>query len=308
MGPDRPDQRLDLFLVSVGAGPSRSLLQKTILAGRAAVNGIPARPARTVTSGDIVTLDPLPPAQLSMAAEAIPLQIVYEDQDLLVIDKPRGLVVHPAAGNPCGTLVNALLAHCPDLSGIGGRIRPGIVHRLDKDTTGLLVVAKNDLAHLGLSAQLKERVVSRIYLALVHGALPEPRARLAMPIGRHPADRKRMAVVPRGRPAVTDYEVLEKLGPYSLLRLHLLTGRTHQIRVHLAAIGHPVAGDRTYGRKHEEELPLLGQALHAGKLSFVHPRTGAPMSFAAEPPADFLETVARLRIGAGRDPDAPLGL
>ncbi len=305
MGPDRAGQRLDLFLVSVGAGPSRSSLRKDILAGRAALNGSPARPAQIVAAGDVVTLDPLPPAPLTVAAEAIPLRIVYEDRDLLVIDKPRGLVVHPAAGNPRGTLVNALLAHCHDLSGIGGTIRPGIVHRLDKDTTGLLVVAKNDLAHLGLSAQLKERAVSRAYLALVHGTMPDPRGRLAMPIGRHPVDRKRMAVVPCGKPAVTDYEVLEDLGPYSLLRLHLLTGRTHQIRVHLAAIGHPVAGDPTYGRR-REDLPLAGQALHAGRLAFVHPRTGEPMSFTAAPPEDFQAVVARLRASAGRDPNAPL--
>ncbi|NLG84485.1 MAG: RluA family pseudouridine synthase [Firmicutes bacterium] len=291
--------------MEVGAGPSRTMIQKAIAAGLATVNGRPAKAAQTVHPGDEVVLVPLPVEAPRCDPEAIPLRLVYEDPDLLVVDKPRGMVVHPAPGNLRGTLVNALLAHVRDLSGVGGTLRPGIVHRLDKDTTGLLVVAKNDTTHLALSAQLKERIMRRRYLALVHG-IPKPgQGTIRMPIGRHPFDRKRMAVIADGRPAVTVYTVFEELGAYSLLGLMLETGRTHQIRVHLAAIGHPVVGDRVYGRG-RDTLGLAGQALHAGYLSFVHPRTGERLSFTSTPPEDFLALLRRLRREAGVDPEAAL--
>jgi len=281
------------------------MIQKAIAAGVATVNGRPAKAAQTVHPGDEVVLGALPVEAPSCEPEEIPLRVVYEDPDLLVIDKPRGMVVHPAPGNPKGTLVNALLAYARDLSGVGGVLRPGIVHRLDKDTTGLLVVAKNDQAHLALSAQLKERTMSRRYLALVHGIPTPEQGIIRMPIGRHPFDRKRMAVVTDGRPATTVYTVLEELGAYSLLKLALETGRTHQIRVHLAAVGHPVVGDRVYGRG-RQTLGLAGQALHAGYLSFVHPRTGERLSFRSRPPEDFLCLLRKLRQEAGRDPEAPI--
>ncbi|MCL6613610.1 MAG: RluA family pseudouridine synthase, partial [Firmicutes bacterium] len=229
VGPEGAGQRLDLFLAAVGAGPSRTAIQKAIAAGLATINGRPARPAQIVNPGDEVVLGELQIAPAAAEPEEIPLRVVYEDADLLVVDKPRGMVVHPAPGNTRGTLVNALLAHAHDLSGIGGALRPGIVHRLDKDTTGLLVVAKNDRTHLALSEQLKERVMSRSYLAIVHGVPAMARGIVEMPIGRHPFDRKRMAVVAGGRPAMTEYRVLEDLGAYSLLKLRLGTGRTHQI-------------------------------------------------------------------------------
>lgn len=305
IAPEQAGLRLDRFLVSVKAGPSRTALQKAIAMKLALVNGYPERAAYLVSAGDQVSLDMPPPAEIALIPENIPLRIIYEDPDLLVVDKPRGLVVHPAAGNVRGTLVNAILAHCHDLSGIGGTIRPGIVHRLDKDTTGLLVVAKNDLAHLGLAAQLKERTMARIYLALVHGTPALASGRLEMPIGRHPVDRKRMSVSPRGRPAITNYRTVETLNAYSLLRLSLATGRTHQIRVHLAAAGHPIVGDRTYGSR-RETLGLTGQALHAGQLSFMHPRHATPLSFTAEPPPDFMAALAEARRLAGWPEDAPV--
>lgn len=265
------------------------------------VNGRPARAGQLVRPGDEISFLPPEPVVPEAVPEEIPLRVIYEDQDLLVIDKPRGLVVHPAAGNPRGTLVNALLAHCRDLSGIGGIMRPGIVHRLDKDTTGLLVVAKNDQAHLSLAQQLKERIMSRTYLALVHGVPAAPRGRLELPVGRHPVDRKRMAVVPGGRPAATLYRVLEDLDRYALLRLDLQTGRTHQIRVHLSAVGHPVVGDRVYGGR-RDGLGLTGQALHAARIDFRHPRHGEPMRFQTDPPDDFLAALGAARASAGRDP------
>lgn len=305
VGPEQARQRLDLFLVSAGAGLSRTAIQKAIAAQGVLVNGRRGRAGEQVAAGDEISLVVPEAMPTAVVPENIPLSIVYEDEDLLVVDKPRGLVVHPAAGNRTGTLVNALLAHCHDLSGINGAIRPGIVHRLDKDTTGLLVVAKNDLAHLALSAQLKDRTMSRTYLALIHGTLASASGRLDMPVGRHPVDRKRMAVIPNGRPAVTDYRVLEDLRDYSLLRLQLLTGRTHQIRVHLAAAGHPVVGDRTYGRK-VETPGLAGQALHAARLALIHPRRGETMVFQAPLPEDFRAVLAQARASAGRDPEAPI--
>ncbi|HYH03713.1 MAG TPA: RluA family pseudouridine synthase, partial [Bacillota bacterium] len=221
--------------------------------------------------------------------EAIPLEILYEDGDLVVVNKPRGMVVHPAAGNYHGTLVNALLEHCRDLSGIGGIIRPGIVHRLDKDTSGVLVVAKNDLAHLHLAAQIKSRQMKRIYQTLVHGRPPES-GRVEAPIGRHPVERKKMAVVPTGKPAVTNYRVLEYFQRYAFLEVKLESGRTHQIRVHLSHLGYPVVGDPVYGWK-KEAAPIVGQALHAAVLGFIHPRSGVYLEFTTAIPAVMEEAL-----------------
>lgn len=226
--------------------------------------------------------------------EEIPLDIVYEDADLVVVNKPRGMVVHPAAGNYRGTLVNALLNHCRDLSGINRALRPGIVHRLDKDTTGLLVVAKNDTAHLDLACQIKERRVKRQYLALVHGHPPQE-GTVDAPIGRHPVHRKKMAVEPRhGRPAVTHFRVLERYPGYALVEARLETGRTHQVRVHMAYIGHPLLGDPVYAPR-RPRLGLAGQALHACTLGFRHPRTGEYLEFRAPLPRDFEEVLEHLR-------------
>lgn len=232
------------------------------------------------------------PAQVE--AQDIPLSILYQDADIAVVDKPCGMVVHPAAGNEDGTLVNALLYHLDGLSGIGGEMRPGIVHRLDKDTSGLLIVAKNDRAHLSLCAQFKERTMEKHYLALATGRMREERGRIDAPIARHPTDRKRMAVVAGGREAQTEYRVLEWLRGASYLDVHLLTGRTHQIRVHMQHIGHPLVGDPIYGAKHPA-IRADRLMLHARTLRVRHPSTGEEMTFTSEPPADFSSAIQKLR-------------
>jgi len=280
--------------------PSRTYAQKLLKKGKVAVNGQTVKASYLLQTGDLITLDFEEPKPPTVEAEDIPLDILYEDQDLVVVNKPRGLVVHPAPGNQQGTLVNALLNHCTDLSGIGGVIRPGIVHRLDKDTSGVLVVAKNDQAHLTLARQLKQRTMARIYLALAHGRLPAPEGTVSAPIGRHPVHRKKMAVRADGRPATTHYRVLEELGPYTFLQLKLDTGRTHQIRVHLQYIGHPVAGDQVYGRG-TEPFAIDGQALHAAALRLLHPRTGQVMEFTAPLPADFQAALAYCREKWGKN-------
>ena len=288
--------RLDAFLANRVAGLSRTRAQKLIEEGAVLVNTSPCcDKSYRVVPTDCVGLTVPEPEQYFVQPEPIPLNIVYEDPDLLVIDKPRGMVVHPAPGHSGGTLVNALLHHCNDLSGIGGAIRPGIVHRLDKDTTGLLIVAKNDFTHQALAAQLKERRLRREYLALVHGAVSPPTGRVSAPIGRHPAHRKKMAVVPGGREAVTRYRVLARLGSYTLLQVSLETGRTHQVRVHMAFLGHPVAGDPVYGRAPAPLALTQGQALHARRIAFTHPRSGRFMEFAAPLPADFRAALRTLR-------------
>jgi len=261
------------------------------------------RPSYRVRAGDQIVVE-IPPAHpVELRPEPIPLEIVYEDGDLLVVNKPAGLVVHPGAGRPTGTLVHALLAHCPDLPGIGGEVRPGIVHRLDKDTSGLLVVAKTDAALRSLQAQIQARRAGRDYLALVHGAVAVGEGTIDAPVGRHPRHRTRMAVVASGRRAVTRYRVVERFADATLLELRLQTGRTHQIRVHCASIGHPIVGDRVYGRR-PNPWGLRRQALHAFRLTFVHPTTGAEMSFVAPLPADIEAALGRLREarGEGRVP------
>ena len=300
VGPEEAGQRFDVYLAAA-AKISRSAAERQIENGSALLNGCQAPKKTPVSEGDAVDFTLLEPAACSCAAQSIPLDIVYEDADLVVVNKPAGMVVHPAAGNPDGTLVNALLAHCGEtLSGIGGEMRPGIVHRIDKETSGLIAVAKNDEAHLALSEQLKDKTMSRIYLAVVRGCPREQEGRIDRPIGRSPKDRKKMAIVPDGRHAATRYQVLERFDGWSLLRLELETGRTHQIRVHMASIGHPLMGDCLYSSsntpfesRHRDWLP--GQLLHAAELRLVHPRTGEKMCFSAPIPANFEAVLDVLR-------------
>lgn len=294
--------RLDLYLAEA-AEISRSLAVRHIEEGRALLNGAPADKKSRVSAGQTVEFSPLPPEPCKAEAEEIPLDVVYEDADLVIVNKPAGMVVHPAAGNPDGTLVNALLAHCGEsLSGIGGELRPGIVHRIDKETSGLIAVAKNDKAHLALSAQLKDKTMRRVYRAVAAGGFSAESGRIDKPIGRSPKDRKKMAVVPadKGRAAATRYTVLERYPGWTLLRLDLETGRTHQIRVHLSSAGHPLMGDRVYGgaptrfeTQHRDLLP--GQLLHAGELELVHPATGETMRFTAPLPPNFERILEILR-------------
>jgi 23S rRNA pseudouridine1911/1915/1917 synthase len=276
--------RLDRYLALALPQFSRSRLQALIRAGDVQLQGQAARTRETVHAGDVVRLTEPPLREIEAQAEKIPLQILFEDDDLLVLNKPAGLVVHPGAGNQTHTLVNALLHHCANLSGIGGKQRPGIVHRLDKETSGCLVVAKNDAAHQHLSRQFAERQVKKIYLALVAGTLKRPRGTIDAAIGRHPVQRNKMTVHPtKGRIARTDYRVLQTGGGVSLVECAIHSGRTHQIRVHLHHIGHPVIGDSLYGKK----VAAPRQMLHAWKLGFTHLRTNERLFFEAPIPEDF---------------------
>ena len=287
-------ERLDRFLAGKEAQVSRSHIQKLIESGCVLVNGRTAKANAKLREGDAVETE-IPEAQeLEILPEAIPLDILYEDSDVIVINKARGMVVHPAAGAADGTLVNALLHHCEDLSGINGVIRPGIVHRLDKDTSGVMVAAKNDRAHVDLAEQIREKTAQRIYRAIVCGTIAEARGEIRAPIGRHPTERKKMAVVPGGKEAPTLFRVVERFPAHTLGECRLKTGRTHQIRVHMAYIGHPLLGDPKYGRK---TLEIAGQALHSCELSFTHPRTKERMTFAAEMPEDMKAILHALRRG-----------
>lgn len=285
-----------MVLASLVPQYSRSHLKHLIEDGCVRVNGNILKPKYSVSPGDeiVVTVPPARPVEAE--AQDIPLDIVYEDEDIIVVNKPQGMVVHPAPGNPDGTLVNALLHHCEQLSGINGMMRPGIVHRIDKDTSGLIVAAKTDAAYRGLAAQIKAHTARRIYWAVVEGVIKEDNGTVDAPIGRHPVDRKRMAVTERGRTrrAVTEYRVLERYAGYTLIEARLETGRTHQIRVHMAHIGHPLVGDPVYGRK-RQQFNLPGQALHAVRLIFAHPVTGEPMEFSAPPPASFMNLTEKLK-------------
>ncbi len=279
--------RLDVFLARENLNLSRTYLQQLIAAKMVMVNEAPSKANYRVKTGDKIVLQIPPPRKLQLTPENIPLDICFEDEDIIVLNKPRGMVVHPAPGNYTGTLVNALLYHCKDLSGITGTLRPGIVHRLDKDTSGLLVVTKNDNAHQSLVRQLKERKVSRCYLALVYGNCVKDKDTINLPLGRDPRCRKRMAVVmSNGRPAITHYKVISRFGGYTFLSLRLETGRTHQIRVHLAYIGHPVVGDPKYGPR-RPDFNLKGQFLHAATLGFCHPRTKAYLEFTVPLPDEL---------------------
>lgn len=287
--------RLDAFLAG-RMEKTRSAVQKLIDQGSVQVNGSAAAKNTRLRVGDWVEVEVPPPEELDVKPQDIPLDIVYEDGDLLVVNKPKGMVVHPAAGNPDGTLVNALLFHCGEsLSGINGVIRPGIVHRIDKDTSGLLIVAKNDRAHQSLAEQIAVHSFTRIYNAVVYGNLKEDEGTVSAAIGRHPTDRKRMAVLSSGgREAVTHYRVLERFSGFTLVECRLETGRTHQIRVHMAHIGHPVAGDPVYGPK-KCITELRGQCLHARVIGFVHPSTGEYLEFDSGLPAYFDQFLTKLR-------------
>lgn len=272
---------------------SRSQASEQIKAGLVLVNGRAQKAKYAVKAGDIVTYE-LPQEEiLDCPPQDLPLDIIYEDADVAVVNKPQGMVVHPSAGHPSGTLVNALLFHIKDLSTINGVVRPGIVHRIDKDTSGLLMIAKNDRAHQFLADELKEKKSLRQYLAIVHGNLSNDRGVIEAPIGRSDKDRKKQAVTAKGKPALTHFQVVERLGDYTLVKLTLETGRTHQIRVHMAYIGHPLAGDPLYAPK--KTLKGQGQFLHAETLAFTHPVTGQLMRFSAEVPAIFQETLEQLR-------------
>ncbi|HFI0408313.1 TPA: RluA family pseudouridine synthase [Streptococcus suis] len=272
---------------------SRSVANDQIKAGQVLVNGQVKKAKYTVQDGDIITYQVPEIEEIDYVAEDIPLDIVYQDEDVAVINKPQGMVVHPSAGHTSGTLVNALLYHVKDLSGINGVLRPGIVHRIDKDTSGLLMIAKNDVAHTKLAAELKDKKSLRKYWAIVHGNLPNDRGVIEAPIGRSEKDRKKQAVTAKGKKAVTRFQVLERFDDYTLVELTLETGRTHQIRVHMAYIGHPVAGDEVYGPR--KSLKGNGQFLHARTLGFTHPRTGEVVAFTVEAPAIFQDTLEYLR-------------
>ena len=286
------------FLADRCDGLTRSALQNLIEAGNAAVNGQPLPKRYKVRAGDCIAITIPDPRPLEAEPQDIPLDIVYEDAHLIVVNKPKGMVVHPAPGNPDGTLVNALLYHCAGgLSGIGGAIRPGIVHRIDKDTSGLLVVAKDDATHQGLAEQMSVHSIHRVYHAVVYGNLKEDAGRVEKPIGRDPRDRKKMAVTDiHSRYACTDWKVLERFGNFTHIACRLKTGRTHQIRVHMASIGHPLAGDAVYG-PHSVIKALEGQCLHAKELGFVHPATGEYLQFDSPLPPYFTAFLAKLRKG-----------
>lgn len=296
VGPDAAEQRLDIYLVGCLAEMTRSRIQQLILDGNIKVNErIPSKSGYRLKSGDKVGVSLPTPIAASVTAENIPLDIIFEDEDLLVINKGRGMVVHPAIGNYQGTLVNALLAHCTDLSGINGVIRPGIVHRLDKDTSGVMLVAKTDMAHVSLAEQIRNHTAGRIYLAVVHGNFISECGTLDGAIGSHPKDRKKMAVVrQQGKVAVTHFKVIERLERYSIISCQLETGRTHQIRVHMATAGHPLVGDPKYGPAKNERY-IVGQALHSTEIHFIHPRTGAAMNFSAPMPQDMFLLIDFLR-------------
>lgn len=291
--------RLDVYLAEHLPDYTRSRLQAMIKSGDVLVNGAAAKNGLKLSAGDRISVIQREAVSMAATAQEIDLDILYEDKDIIVINKPQGMVVHPAAGHYDGTLVNALLHHCGDLSGVGGVIRPGIVHRIDKDTSGILVAAKNDAAHEGLSAQWRVHSIKRIYHAILHGMIAENQGDIDAPIGRHPRDRKKMAVEPKnGKNAVTHYQVLERL-PFAqctYTQLMLETGRTHQIRVHMSHLGHPVVGDPVYGPKKSPYLRCLnGQALHAKVLGFDHPISGEYLEFDSDLPAYFQQLLEEMR-------------
>ncbi len=306
-------ERLDSFVARSVGTLTRSTVQKLIEGGDVTVGGVPQKPSLKLRGGERITVSVPPPVAAEAVAEDIPLEILYEDEDLVVLNKPAGMVVHPGAGTSSGTLVNALLGHCGDLSGIGGTVRPGIVHRIDKDTTGVLVVAKNDHAHNALAHQFKEHSIKRVYLALVFGSPKGDKGKIESAIGRHPVDRKRMSgKARRGKHAVTHWQVLGRYAGITLVRLRLETGRTHQIRVHLSEAGHPLVGDKVYGGSGrivgitDPRLVALiraldRQALHAKTLGFIHPTTGEYLEFDTELPEDMSRIINYLEKAGTRD-------
>lgn len=307
--PEQEGLRLDRFIAEAQRTLSRAQISRWIRAGHVTRNGAGSKPGALLRAGDVVEVTPPAVAPSPLSPQPMPLDILFEDEHLIVVNKPHGLVIHPAAGNPDGTLVNALLAHCRDLSGVGGVERPGIVHRLDKDTSGVLVAAKTDAAHRALALAFRWRTTDKRYLAIVYGHPASPEGVIDRPIARHPSERKRMAVVPHGRPARTLWTLREALSGTSLLECRLITGRTHQIRVHLASLGHAVVGDPVYaGRQWRTVEPPAAaaacrdfprQALHAWRLTLTHPASGQPVTFEAPLPADMAALLAALRHPAG---------
>ena len=298
VSPEEAGVRIDKYLAEQQPDITRSYLQKLLKDGSVQMNGKPVKTSTKTAAGAVIELTIPEPEEPEILPEDIPLDILYEDSDVILINKPKDMVVHPAAGHYTGTLVNALMYHCKgDLSGINGVLRPGIVHRIDKDTTGVLIVCKNDKAHNALAEQLKEHSITRKYRAIVCGNLKEDEGTVDAPLGRHPQDRKKMAIVRTGgKRAVTHYQVLERFGNYTYIECQLETGRTHQIRVHMASLGHPLLGDEVYGRV-KSPFKLEGQTLHAMVLGFIHPTTGEYMEFEAPLPEYFEKLLEKLRRG-----------
>lgn len=288
-------KRLDTYIPSVDTDITRTSAQRLIEDGNILVNGKNAKVSYKIQENDKISVEIPEPKQIELKAQDIPIEIVYEDSDIIVVNKPKGMVVHPANGNPDGTLVNAIMAICKDsLSGIGGEIRPGIVHRIDKDTSGLLIVAKNDNSHVKMSEQIKNHEVKKTYIALVRGVFKENEATIDMPIGRSTSDRKKMAVNKNGKNAITHIKVLKRFDKYTLLQVNIETGRTHQIRVHLSHIGYPIVGDYTYSNG-KNEFDVVGQCLHAQKLEFKHPITQKDMCLETELPQYFKDILDKLK-------------
>lgn len=288
-------KRLDAYIPSVDLDITRTSAQRLIEDGNILVNGKNVKVSYKIQENDKISVEIPEPKQIELKAQNIPIEIVYEDSDIIVVNKPKGMVVHPANGNPDGTLVNAIMAICKDsLSGIGGEIRPGIVHRIDKDTSGLLIVAKNDNAHVKMSEQIKNHEVKKTYIALVRGIFKENEATIDIPIGRSTSDRKKMAVNKNGKNAITHIKVLKRFDKYTLLQVNIETGRTHQIRVHLSHIGYPIVGDYTYSNG-KNEFDVVGQCLHAQKLEFKHPITQKDMCLEAELPQYFKDILDKLK-------------
>ena len=287
-------KRLDIYIAENFNELSRTMIKKLIESNNVLVNDKSEKVSYKVQANDNISIDVPEAKETKLKAQEIPLDIIYEDSDIIVVNKPKGMVVHPANGNPDGTLVNAILSICKNsLSGIGGELRPGIVHRLDKDTSGLIIVAKNDKAHINMSEQIKERNVKKTYIALVRGNVPEEEATINMPIGRSTKDRKKMAVTKNGKQAITHFKVLKRYSKYTLLEIKIETGRTHQIRVHMAEIGYPVEGDAVYSNG-KNEFGIEGQMLHAYKLEFMHPITNKHMELTAPLPQYFEEILKKL--------------
>jgi len=288
-------KRLDAYVSNLNEEITRTAAQRLIEQGNILVNGKKQKVSYKLSIGDVITIEEVKPQEIELKAQDIPIEIIYEDNDIIVVNKPKGMVVHPANGNPDGTLVNAIMAICKEsLSGIGGEIRPGIVHRLDKDTSGLLIIAKNDKAHVNMSEQIKNHEVTKTYIALVRGVVKENEATIDMPIGRSNSDRKKMAVNKNGKNAVTHIKVLKRYEKYTLLEVNIETGRTHQIRVHLSHIGYPVIGDYTYSNG-KNEFGVVGQCLHAKQLEFKHPVTEKEMKLEAPLPKYFEEILNKLQ-------------
>lgn len=286
--------RIDKEIASLDSNMSREAIQRLIKEGKILVNGKIVKASYKTNIGDIITIEEAVAEETDLKPQEIPINIIYEDDDILIVNKEKGMVVHPGNGNPDGTLANAVVAHCKEsLSGIGGKIRPGIVHRIDKDTSGLVIIAKNDSAHINLSNQIQKREVKKTYIALVRGLIKENEATINMPIGRSTKDRKKMAVIKTGKEAITHLKVLERFDGYTLIELVIETGRTHQIRVHMAEIGYPIVGDTVYSNG-KNPFGVEGQMLHAQKLEFKHPTTGQTVSYEAPIPQYFTDIIKQL--------------